>query len=145
MPNKLLAGFHKHHIIPKHVGGTDDPKNIMALHPIDHMIAHLVNYKMFGRWQDRNAAMVLGWDPEYKEIKRQPRLDMQGKNNVACRDEVRQKIKEAKSKKVCVNGVIFMGVQEAARQLKVQPMQICRRIKGAKARVSSKIKDAYYM
>jgi hypothetical protein len=43
----LLEGFHKHHIIPRHLGGTDDPSNLVLLHPYDHAIAHYVRWKMF--------------------------------------------------------------------------------------------------
>lgn len=43
----LLEGFHKHHIIPRHLGGTDDPSNLVLLHPYDHAIAHYVRWKMY--------------------------------------------------------------------------------------------------
>lgn len=43
----LLEGFHKHHIIPRHLGGTDDPSNLVLLHPYDHAIAHFVRWKIF--------------------------------------------------------------------------------------------------
>lgn len=48
----LLQGFHSHHIIPRYKGGTDAPENLVLLHPIDHAIAHLVRYKMFGNPAD---------------------------------------------------------------------------------------------
>ena len=51
----LTKGFHKHHIKPKHAGGSDSPENLVLLHPIDHAIAHLVRYKMFGNVRDRWA------------------------------------------------------------------------------------------
>lgn len=51
----LTKGFHKHHIQPKHAGGSDAPENLVLLHPIDHAIAHLVRYKMFGDVRDRWA------------------------------------------------------------------------------------------
>ena len=51
----ILKGFHKHHIIPKYMGGSDDPANLVTLHPIDHAIAHLVRYKMFGDIRDKWA------------------------------------------------------------------------------------------
>ena len=51
----LTKGFHKHHIKPKHAGGSDAPENLVLLHPIDHAIAHLVRYKMLGNVRDRWA------------------------------------------------------------------------------------------
>jgi len=48
----LLAGFHKHHIIPRYKGGSDAPYNLVLLHPIDHAIAHLVRFKIYGNPAD---------------------------------------------------------------------------------------------
>lgn len=48
---------HKHHIIPRHAGGTDDPSNLIELTVMDHAIAHKVLYGLYGRWQDK-----LAWD-----------------------------------------------------------------------------------
>ena len=47
--------IHKHHIIPKHAGGTDDPSNLVLLTVEDHAIAHKVLYGLYGRWQDKLA------------------------------------------------------------------------------------------
>ncbi len=43
---------HKHHIIPKHAGGTDDPNNLVELSVDDHAEAHRKLYEEYGRWQD---------------------------------------------------------------------------------------------
>ena len=43
---------HKHHIIPKHAGGTDDPTNLVELSIADHAEAHRKLYEEYGRWQD---------------------------------------------------------------------------------------------
>lgn len=43
----LLKGFHSHHIVPRHLGGTDDSSNLVLLHPYDHAIAHYVRWKIF--------------------------------------------------------------------------------------------------
>ena len=43
---------HKHHIIPKHIGGTDDPSNFVELSVADHAEAHKTLYEQHGRWQD---------------------------------------------------------------------------------------------
>ena len=32
--------YHKHHIIPKHMGGTDDPSNLIELTIEEHAEAH---------------------------------------------------------------------------------------------------------
>lgn len=44
--------YHKHHIIPKHAGGTDDPSNIVLLTIEEHATAHENLWKEHGRWQD---------------------------------------------------------------------------------------------
>ena len=36
--------MHKHHIIPKHAGGTDDPENLVYLSVKEHAIAHAKLY-----------------------------------------------------------------------------------------------------
>jgi hypothetical protein len=48
----LLQGFHRHHIIPKYKGGSDAAENLVLLHPIDHAIAHLVRFKVYGHPAD---------------------------------------------------------------------------------------------
>ena len=47
---------HGHHIIPKHIGGTDDEWNFVFLTVRQHALAHRLLWKMDGRWQDK-----LGW------------------------------------------------------------------------------------
>ena len=34
-------GFHRHHIVPKHMGGEDIKENIVYLTPEEHALAHL--------------------------------------------------------------------------------------------------------
>jgi hypothetical protein len=46
---------HKHHIIPRHAGGTDDPSNIIELSVVEHVEAHKVLYEKYGKWQDKLA------------------------------------------------------------------------------------------
>jgi hypothetical protein len=46
---------HKHHIIPKHIGGTDDPSNIIELTVPEHAEAHRLLYEQHGRYQDYYA------------------------------------------------------------------------------------------
>ena len=46
---------HKHHIIPKHMGGSDDPSNIIELTVEEHAEAHKKLYEEFGHLQDKLA------------------------------------------------------------------------------------------
>lgn len=44
--------YHKHHIIPRHVGGTDDLTNLILLTVEEHADAHRLLYEAHGRLQD---------------------------------------------------------------------------------------------
>jgi len=43
---------HRHHIIPKHMGGSDIPQNIVELSVREHADAHLWLWEEHGHWQD---------------------------------------------------------------------------------------------
>ena len=51
--------MHKHHIIPKHAGGTNDPENLVYLTVEQHAEAHKKLYEEHGRWQDQIAHRML--------------------------------------------------------------------------------------
>lgn len=46
---------HKHHIIPKHMGGSDDPSNLIELTIEEHAEAHRILYEQYGKIQDYYA------------------------------------------------------------------------------------------
>lgn len=50
---------HKHHIIPRHAGGTDDPSNLIELTVEEHANAHRLLYEQYGRIQDKRAWLGL--------------------------------------------------------------------------------------
>jgi hypothetical protein len=52
------------------MGGTNAPENLVLLHPIDHAIAHLVRYKMYGDIRDKWASNWLQKivDPEVYSV-----------------------------------------------------------------------------
>ena len=50
---------HKHHIIPRHMGGSDDPSNLVELTVEEHAEAHRKLYEEHGRWQDEIAWKAL--------------------------------------------------------------------------------------
>ena len=50
---------HKHHIIPRHAGGTDEPSNLVEVSVEEHAELHLALYLEHGRWQDFYAYQLL--------------------------------------------------------------------------------------
>jgi hypothetical protein len=50
---------HKHHIIPRHAGGSDHPSNLVELTVSEHAEAHKLLWEQYGRWQDKTAWMAL--------------------------------------------------------------------------------------
>ena len=59
---------HKHHIIPKHMGGTNEPNNLVELSIEDHAEAHRKLYEEHGRVQDKVAWLGLSGIMPYAEI-----------------------------------------------------------------------------
>ena len=50
---------HKHHIVPRHMGGTDEESNLIVLTIKEHAEAHWDLYVEHGRWQDELAYLGL--------------------------------------------------------------------------------------
>lgn len=50
-----MSIYHKHHIIPRHMGGTDDPSNLVELTVEEHAEAHRKLFEQYGHWQDELA------------------------------------------------------------------------------------------
>jgi general stress protein YciG len=46
---------HKHHIIPRYMGGTDDPENLVEVSVTQHAMFHFCNYQLWGNGEDRLA------------------------------------------------------------------------------------------
>ena len=44
--------YHNHHKIPKHMGGSNDPENIIKLTPRQHALAHKKLYEEHGKQED---------------------------------------------------------------------------------------------
>jgi HNH endonuclease len=51
--------LHKHHIIPRHAGGSNDPSNLKMLTVEEHVAAHKELFEKYGRWQDNLAVRFL--------------------------------------------------------------------------------------
>jgi len=54
-----MSIYHKHHIVPKHAGGSDDPSNLVFLSVEEHAEAHRKLFEEYGRWQDELAWKTL--------------------------------------------------------------------------------------
>ena len=62
---------HIHHIIPKHMGGTDDPSNLYECSIEEHAELHFALYLEHGNWQDYIAALGLAGIIGHEEVRRQ--------------------------------------------------------------------------
>jgi hypothetical protein len=62
--------YHKHHIIPRHAGGSDDPSNLIELTIEEHAEAHKKLWEEHGRWQDHIAWKGLSGQIDKDEIRR---------------------------------------------------------------------------
>ena len=59
---------HKHHIIPKHAGGSNDASNLIVITVEDHAAAHKLLFEQYGRWQDRIAWLGLSGQKDKKTL-----------------------------------------------------------------------------
>ena len=69
---------HKHHIIPRYAGGSDDPSNIIELTIEQHAEAHRTLYEQHGRQEDRWAWLGLSGQIGKDEILRQIAMAQKG-------------------------------------------------------------------
>ena len=72
--------FHIHHIIPKHMGGTDDPENLTTLTIEEHADAHKNLFDLYGKQEDYIAWMSLTTQIGREEIFKQT-SSLGGKGN----------------------------------------------------------------
>lgn len=89
---------HNHHIIPKHMGGTDDPSNLIELTVEEHAEAHRLLYEQHGNWQDNCAFLALTGRIGQEEILRM-KQGMANKGRKRTSEQV-ENMKEAARKRV---------------------------------------------
>ena len=90
---------HIHHIIPRYLGGTDEPDNLIELTVEEHAEAHRKLYEQHGNWQDKVAwqglAGLVGHDDIMREMwnaRKGKKNPYYGKNHTP---EIREKISKA--------------------------------------------------
>jgi len=77
-----MTVYHKHHVIPRHAGGTDDPDNLVRLTVEDHADAHRILFEQYGRWQGEIAWKALsGLIPRADVIREVNRLKSLGRKH----------------------------------------------------------------
>jgi hypothetical protein len=90
--------LHKHHIIPRHMGGLDHPNNLILLTVEQHAAAHKTLYEKYGKRED-----FLAWKSLSKQIGNEEiwllrsSLGGHGNKNKPKSDEHKKKISEAVS------------------------------------------------
>ena len=89
--------WHKHHIIPKHAGGSNDKHNIIRVNTSMHAFLHKLLYEEHGRWQDKVAYECLTGHISNEEAIRQAQsLGQKGKSKP---DSVRKAVSESNKKR----------------------------------------------
>jgi len=94
-------GKHKHHIIPKHMGGSNDLSNLIELTVEEHAEAHRVLYEQHGHWQDEVAWKALTGQITSDDIRRiETIMTWTGRKHT---EETKEKIREARKKQKNTN------------------------------------------
>jgi len=106
----IMPITHKHHIIPRYMGGSDDPSNLIELTVEEHANAHKLLWEQHGNWQDEVAWKALSGQVPNAEINHMMNvLRNTGKNNhrfgkpssmrgKTHTEETKEKIKNARAK-----------------------------------------------
>jgi hypothetical protein len=81
-----------HHIIPKHMGGTNDPSNLFECTLEEHANLHLALYLEHGKTEDWIASQAISGIMKNEEVIHQV-LVLAGSKK--CSDETKQKMSES--------------------------------------------------
>ena len=65
-----MKNTHIHHIIPKHMGGSDEPENLIELTVEEHAEAHRQLFREYGKIQDKIAWKMLSGKTDESEALR---------------------------------------------------------------------------
>lgn len=94
--------YHKHHILPKHAGGTNHPDNLVILTVEEHAEAHWILWVLHNRWQDKIAWLALSGRIEYEAATRlASSLANTGRKHT---DKTKKKMSEAQKGRVYRTG-----------------------------------------
>ncbi len=99
--------YHTHHIIPKHMGGTDDPSNLVKVTIEEHAEMHKMLFEEHGKIEDYWAWKGLAGVIPKKELIKEMMIEASKKgskarnerynNDPKWAEELRQKLRKPKS------------------------------------------------
>jgi hypothetical protein len=73
--NRVTSGYtENHHIVPKCLGGSDDPENISVLYPEEHFLLHVLLVKIY----PENSNLILAVNMMCSPVGQRPRRKLYG-------------------------------------------------------------------
>ena len=111
--------WHKHHIVPKHAGGTDEPSNLLKCNIAMHTFMHEQRYKELGDEYDKIAAQTLRGQIGKSEAANLARSE--GHKRFLSKPESRDILRDSQSKSVAKrieNGTGFQQSIDAMTEVK---------------------------
>ena len=126
--------LHKHHIVPKHAGGTDDKNNLIVLTVEEHALAHKKLFEQYGRKQDYIAWLALSRQITSDEARRLAvSLSLKGKTKT---EEQKRKMSIARKKRGGITTGMSLGPASEERKRKISQAN-----KGNKHRLGKKTSE----
>lgn len=136
---------HKHHIVPRYLGGTDDSTNLVELTPEEHAEAHLILWLTHRNKEDLLAAVGLYGLASKAEIVKEACTLAGARGNTKLKEmhaedptlfiaraEHASKAAKQKTQKAIVSsaGHEFLCIRDCARELNIQHSSIVGVLKG---------------
>ena len=90
--------YHKHHIIPKHMGGTDDPSNLVSVTVEEHANLHKQLWEDLGHEEDKIAWLCLSGQISTSEATILAIKKANTGRKMFFTEEHRQKLRESRKK-----------------------------------------------
>lgn len=131
--------LHKHHIIPKHAGGTDDENNLITLTVEEHAMAHKKLFEQYGRKQDHIAWLALSKQITSDQARRLAvSLSLKGKLKP---EEQKRKMSIARKKRGGITTGMCLGPASEERKRKISQANMGNKFRlGKKTSETTKLK-----